>query len=223
MLPAGAAGSISTLPIAWGTPPPSDGELDVRGGGASQVAARLAQLEADTGRFICLCLEPEPGCVLQRSGDLVSFFERFLLRGPDERVVRRHLRVCHDICHQAIMFEDQAEVLRAYRNAGIGVGKVQVSSAVCMPLDRLAGDGACGGCRATAGFNEERYLHQTVIRASGAAPVFHEDLPLALARPAMCRRGEWRVHFHVPIYLEGSAGSRRRSSPSANACGRRGS
>ena len=50
-------------------------------------------------------------------------------------------------------------------------------------------------------FREQRYLHQTMVRcADGAEPVFYEDLPLALAlaQPA----GEWRVHFHVPIFLE---------------------
>ena len=31
-----------------------------------QVADQLAQLEENTGRLITLCLEPEPGCLLQR-------------------------------------------------------------------------------------------------------------------------------------------------------------
>ena len=201
LLPASVSGSISTLPIAWGNPSLREGDLTLASSALRQIAARLGRLEAETGRFICLCLEPEPGCVLQRSGDLVGFFERFLLGGPDESIVRRHLRVCHDVCHQAIMFEDQAEVLRAYRDAGIGVGKVQVSSAVCMPLERLPAGEHAAALEQLSSFVEERDLHQTVIREGASAPIFLEDLPLALARgdsPA----GEWRVHFHVPIYLE---------------------
>jgi sugar phosphate isomerase/epimerase len=199
LLPAGVTGSISTLPIAWGEPSLSESEWQSAASALVQAAHRLARLEAETGRMIRLCLESEPGCVLQRSGDLVRFFERFLLRGDEEKVVCRHLGICHDICHQAIMFEDQAEVLGAYRNAGIAIGKVQVSSAVRLPLDRLAVGEHAAAVAQLAEFVEERYLHQTVIRM-GKDPIFFEDLPLALARGE--RAGDWRVHFHVPIYLE---------------------
>jgi hypothetical protein len=202
----GMSGSISTLPIAWGNPPPGEAELLAAATYLKMVASRLARLEADTGRFICLCLEPEPGCVLQRSDDLVRFFHCYLLNGPEDRLVRQHLAVCHDICHQAIMFEDQAEVLRAYRDAGIRVGKFQVSSAVCLPLDRLPAEEHSAAIEQLAGFVEERYLHQTVIRSNSsttaADPRFYEDLPLALSSCRESAPGEWRVHFHVPIYLE---------------------
>jgi hypothetical protein len=201
LLPEGMAGSISTLPVAWGDPPPSEDELQAAARHLRVIANRLLWLELETGRFICLCLEPEPGCVLQRSGDLVRFYERYLFGGADEKAVRRHLRVCHDICHQAIMFEDQEAVFRAYRDAGIGVGKVQVSAAVCMPLDRLPANQRDAAVAQLGEFVEERYLHQTVVRSGTAAPAFFEDLPLALRRAGELM-GEWRVHFHVPIYLE---------------------
>jgi hypothetical protein len=195
LLPDGLEGSISTLPIVWGDPPPEAEQLRSAGQMLRSVAGRLARLEAETRRLIYLCLEPEPGCVIQRSDDLVRFFDAHL----PEATHRRYLRVCHDICHQAIMFEDQADVLRRYETAGIAVGKVQVSSAVVLPLDRLPLEEHTAALALLAGFNEERYLHQTVIRTGSGAPVFHQDLPLALASPQI---GEWRVHFHVPVYLE---------------------
>ncbi|MCC6417425.1 MAG: metabolite traffic protein EboE [Gemmataceae bacterium] len=199
LLPPGLEGSISTLPLAWGEPAPAAGELDRMAAALRQVAGELARRERETGRLIYLCLEPEPGCVLQRSLDVVAFFHDHLLRGHDEAPLRRHIRVCHDICHQAVMFEDQAEGLARYRAAGIRVGKVQVSSAVRLPAELTAADRAAALAQ-LAGFNEERYLHQTVVRRSPTAdPVFHEDLPPALAAE---QAGEWRVHFHVPIYLE---------------------
>jgi hypothetical protein len=202
LLPEGTAGSVSTLPLAWGEPAPPESLLQACAAALLQAATHLARLEDRTGRFVCLCLEPEPGCILQRSADLVRFFERYLLAGPDERLARRHLRVCHDVCHQAIMFEEQADVLRAYRDAGISVGKVQVSSAVCMPLDRLPEGERGPAIEQLSAFVEERYLHQTVIRSAGAALVFHEDLPLALAGAGTAPPAEWRVHFHVPVYLD---------------------
>src|SRR5947207_396266 len=74
LLPEAMAGSISTLPIAWGQHAPGHDRLTQAAGQLRKVAERLARLERETGRFICLCLEPEPGCVLQRSRDVVRFF-----------------------------------------------------------------------------------------------------------------------------------------------------
>ncbi len=203
LLPAGLEGSISTLPIAWGNPAPGHDKLAQAAAQLLRVAQHLAQLESKTGRLIHLCLEPEPGCVLQRGGDVVWFFEKYLLRKEDEAAVRRHLRVCHDICHAAVMFEEQAEVLEKFRAAGIGVGKIQVSSAVGLSLDRIPPDQRAAALKQLAGFGEDRYLHQTMVRNDPARPpTFHEDLPLALAAADQVNpSGEWRVHFHVPIYL----------------------
>jgi hypothetical protein len=169
-----------------------------------QLATELPRREQATGRLISLSLEPEPGCVLQRSEDVLRFFHEHLLPGQDEAPLRRHIRVCHDVCHQVVMFEDQAEVLARYRAAGIRVGKVQVSSAVCLPAKPQAADERAAALAQLAGFAEDRYLHQTETRAHAeAVAVFHEDLPAALAAAREgCAGGEWRVHFHVPVYLE---------------------
>jgi sugar phosphate isomerase/epimerase len=203
LLPPGLDGSISTLPLAWGKPAAGAAELSAAAAVLRRLVGQLASLEKETGRRICLCLEPEPGCLLQRSTDVVRFFEDHLLRGADEAAVRRHLTVCHDICHAAVMFEEQAEVLQRYRAAGIGVGKVQVSSAVALDLTRLAPGNHAAALRQLEGFAEDRYLHQTMVRSrTGTEPVFHEDLPIALSATAPGGGGEWRVHFHVPIYLQ---------------------
>ncbi len=203
LLPDNMEGSISTLPVSWGTPPPDDEKLFQAAEHLHKVANRLSRLERETGRLIYLCLEPEPGCILQRSGDVVLFFDEYLLHGIDESTVRRHIRVCHDVCHAAVMFEPQAEVFKAYQAAGIAVGKVQVSSAVRLPLDGITAEERAAAFAELGAFAEDRYLHQTVIR-DGGEPVFHEDLPAALKAVADPRQigGEWRVHFHVPIYLE---------------------
>lgn len=202
LLAPGAAGSISTLPIAWGNPLPAPERLKEAAANLARCADQLHRLEEQSGRFIRLSLEPEPGCVLQRSADVVRFFEDHLLPGRDETLIRRYLTVCHDVCHAVVMFEEQEEVLRRYRAAGIAVGKVQVSSAVILPLDRLVPEERPLAVRQLTEFAEDRYLHQTMVRAApNTAPVFFEDLPLALAAGGPLQ-GEWRVHFHVPIYLE---------------------
>jgi hypothetical protein len=204
LLPAGQEGSISTLPIVWGNPKPDVGQLQHAAAALVKLAQHLADLEKSTGRLIHLCLEPEPGCYLQRSTDVVRFFEEHLLPRHDEDTVRRHLRICHDICHAAVMFEDQEEVLQRYRTAGLLVGKIQVSSAVALALDTINPPERPAALQQLAGFNEPRYLHQTMVRTDPRhPPVFFEDLHLALASDlAPANSSEWHVHFHVPIYVQ---------------------
>jgi hypothetical protein len=197
ILPAGMAGSISTLPLGWGYPRPTEPLIHIAGRNLARIAERLARLEADRGRLIHICIEPEPGCVLDHAADIVNFFEAHVFPQGDEDVLRRHLRVCHDVCHAAVMYEGQAEVLRAYRAAGLMVGKVQVSAAVAVDLSASPAPDAA--LAQLAGFNEKRYLHQTVVRHADGRLQFHEDLSPALSAP---RGVEYRVHFHVPIYLE---------------------
>jgi hypothetical protein len=205
LLPPGVEGSISTLPIAWPKKlgePLDDSLFQSAAANLRKAAAGLAELEACTGRLIYICIEPEPGCVLDTANDIVTFFEKGLLRTEDSQIIRRHLRVCHDICHSAVMFEDQLDAVMRYRGAGIEIGKVQVSSAVGVDFDALPlgeRQGALEQLRTK--FVEPRYLHQTCVREGGETTLY-EDLPLAIAQAKPS--GQWRTHFHVPIYWEGS-------------------
>jgi len=204
ILPPGLEGSISTLPICWGTPCPDRAELEQAAANLRQAAAWLHQLEDESGRLLYLCLEPEPGCVFSFADDAVHFFQWQLFGREDEQAVRRHIRVCHDICHAAVMFEDQEEVLKKYASAGIEVGKIQVSSALRMALELFeppAAQARSAAVKQLAQFAEDRYLHQTVVRRDGE-DIFYEDLPPAIDAEGGDLRGEWRVHFHVPIYLQ---------------------
>lgn len=205
LLPNGMEGSISTLPLMWGDQRPSDAQMAACAVNLLKVCERLSRLEAERGRLVYLCLEPEPGCILQRSDDVVRFFEEHLLpRGAPQQILR-YLRVCHDTCHAAVMFEDQNEALRRYQSTGIAVGKVQVSSAVALTLDRIPPNERLAAIDHLREFAEDRYLHQTTVRESpDAEPVFFEDLPLAIrsVEGSTAPTGEWRVHFHVPIYLD---------------------
>ncbi len=137
--------------------------------------------------------------------------------------VRRHVGVCFDACHAAVEFEDPADALARLRQAGIRVMKVQLSSALRVP------DLNAAAFAALERFAEDTYLHQVVER-NDAGYVRFADLPdaLASARPGPesgteggteagtaggaeagteagtagdARTREWRVHFHVPIFL----------------------
>lgn len=207
ILPSGQIGSISTLPISWGSPKPSDEQLRVAATHLLQVAMVLHELFETTGRFITIAIEPEPGCYLTDTASLRRFFRDYLsepsLSATESSIAHRYLSICHDVCHAAVMFEDQKFEMAQLRSDGIAIGKVQVSSAVDVPWSSMTEDGRIRAFEQLSAFAEYRYLHQTNCKLSDDTIQSFEDLPAALRivnSPAQLV-GTWRVHFHVPIYL----------------------
>lgn len=205
LLPKDAEGSISSLPIGW---PGEDDELTLRTAARHllELVDHLAREEAATGHCIHIDLEPEPGCLLDTSEDIIRFFHEHLLSPGNEAHIHRYLRVCHDVCHAAVMGEDQLDVLLAYQHAGLRVGKVQLSSAVEADFTRLDAPQRAAALAQLDAFQEARYLHQTAIThpLHPEELKLYSDLPEALAAIAGETLAELtlRTHFHVPLFLD---------------------
>ena len=204
-------GSVSTVPGAY--KPALGGPHDV----ALMVdhllrhVAHLVALRARTGRLIALALEPEPCCFLETIDEVVAFFERDLhgtaavrrtmaLTGLDRtgaaQALQEHLGVCLDLCHAAVEFEHPAACIERLRRAGIRVLKMQISAGLRLPtLDPAA-------LAALKRFDDRVYLHQVVQQGPDGLARF-ADLPQAFASlQGSTADREWRVHFHVPIFLD---------------------
>ena len=202
--------SISTVPLGWGRPRPPASWWTACAVNLRRAARELARIEAETGRWIHLDLEPEPGCALTTSHDLVALLGELMvdqhgvpLETHEQTLVKRHVRVCHDICHAAVMFEDQAEALGRITTAGWSLGKIQVSAALAAsPRSHQQRHVVV---EALSRFAEPRYLHQTVVRARDGSnhEWFFDDLPDALNASAIPDQADWRVHFHVPLDSDG--------------------
>jgi hypothetical protein len=209
LLPPGDVGTISTLPIAWGDPRLGHEGYQTAARHLWQLVDVLSTLEQDTGRRIVLCLEPEPGCVLGTSRDVIAFFRDYLDQDarPSNRSVevrKRYLGVCHDICHASVMFEGQPEVIHAYEAAAIAIAKVQVSAAIEVTFPSSSDSiGSQEIMAELARFAEDRYLHQTSCRHPDGTISFHEDLKELVTSERMPLPEEcWRIHFHVPIFAK---------------------
>ncbi len=206
-------GSISTIPCAFRARVASgDAPLADIAARLLSHAAYLVSLRHSTGRTISLALEPEPMCYLESIDDTTEFFNTYLFApeaiaaaARDSGVpmtvddVRRHVGVCLDACHMAVEFEDPESALRQLAASGIRIGKVQLSSGL-----RVQANADAFPIDALTRFAEDTYLHQVVERRQTSL-VRYVDLPAALAAhrtevddPPL----EWRVHFHVPIFLE---------------------
>lgn len=216
--PPHVVGSISTLPLGWPTEIDSPDLLARAGKNLRTLADHLEKIESQTGRRIIVAIEPEPGCQLDSTSDVIEWFAKEL---PDTKH-RRYITVCHDICHSAVMMEPQQEVLRRLASEGITIGKVQVSCAIVADWQSMGEGRRVEAVEQLSEFAEDRYLHQTGRLLNSGAFQLEEDLPDLLARVTQgklpiaddCR---WTVHFHVPIFLE-SFGHLRTSQPDVYEC-----
>jgi sugar phosphate isomerase/epimerase len=202
LLPGGGEGSISTLPLGFRAPVPRLVELFVKCTEHLMECARfLDRLYQQTGKLIRLAIEPEPLCIMERTGD-AEVYLALLSHQADQsgigEIAKRHLGVCYDICHQAVEFEDPAESIRALREAGIRINKVHISCA--LELNSPATNSA--GRAVLKQYVEPRYLHQVIARAADGQlhRLLDLDQTFIDAPPAEFLNAQsWRIHFHVPI------------------------
>jgi sugar phosphate isomerase/epimerase len=213
ILPEGMPGSVSTAPGAFKTNVTSLETVANMADRFLRHAAHLVELERRTGRSIALAVEPEPSCFLETTTEAITFFEDHLFsRAAAERLseltdvapaeaesaLRKHLGLCLDLCHAAVEYEEPAEVYAALRAAGLNVAKMQVSAGL-----RLATLGH--NTRALLKpFDDGVYLHQVIERRNGDITRY-SDLGQAFAAldaSSGLDGREWRVHYHIPLFLD---------------------
>jgi len=209
LLPQDVAGSISTVPGGFRPEFDSPAQQQAVALQLADAAAHLWQLEQETGRCVALCVEPEPHCMLETTAEAVTFFEHQLWRGEALRrfgqatgstgdgasaLLRRHLGLCLDACHAAVEYERVDTLLSALRAAELPVHKLQLSAGLRLPEVNPQTLDALGP------YADDVYLHQVVTRHGDALTRFL-DLPDALDSEGARSADEWRVHFHVPVFL----------------------
>jgi len=203
LLPENGEGSISTLPLGWKSGQ-DDALLQEAAKQLSAMAQRLKKVEEETGKLIHLSIEPEPGCTLTTNDDVITFFNQYLFKNGESETLRRYIRVCYDICHASVMFEEQEKTLQKFLANGIQLGKVQISSALSVPFHQMDAPQRQEVLLQLLSFAEDRYLHQTTMR-QGNRTILFDDLPTALKEAEknnLLFQQEWRIHFHVPLFVE---------------------
>ncbi len=177
-----------------------------------RLAVHLHRLRERTGRTVTLAVEPEPYCFLETTDETVDFFTRILrsdrslialgrdlgISADDARtILHRHVGTVYDICHQAVEFENISVSLQKLVDNDIPVFKLQEAAAVQVPRVTPA---AVQELRKWA---DSVYLTQTVEMKNGKMTRFLnlEDAIAAYEKDPGGER-EWRIHFHVPVFLE---------------------
>jgi sugar phosphate isomerase/epimerase len=219
LLPEGVEGGISTSPLSYRHWFSTDLEKAAAFEQATthliQVVEELVRLKQETGKLLHLDIEPEPDGLLENSEELIRYFKDWLLPkgkgilgrklGMVEKeasvLILAHLQVCYDVCHFAIGYEKPKETFQKLKKAGIGIGKIQLSAALKLLIPDSPFERFSIGKRLEE-FADTTYLHQVVGRTQEKGLISYPDLPQAIALLHNTKDLEWRVHFHVPIFLE---------------------
>jgi hypothetical protein len=217
LLPQDIDGGISTSPISYKYWERSQDEekklIETACRQLAEAAYRMHNIQKDTGKEIHLDIEPEPDCLIENSDETVHFFKNhlwtagrdYLLKEKgvesDEAVniLKNHIRVCYDTCHFAVEFEEPEDAIQKITEAGIRIGRAQLSAALKVELGSEA-DARNTIRNKLEKFVESTYLHQVVEKNNESALIQFRDLDLALPHIENEKASEWRIHFHVPIF-----------------------
>ncbi|GET36034.1 metabolite traffic protein EboE [Microseira wollei] len=218
LLPEGTDGGISTLPLSykpWFKEDKSTWESTLHSSSINLalVAAEMARIREQTGKLLHVDLEPEPDGLIENSTEVIDFFQNWLLpiggaflakglgisQAAEQRLLD-HIRVCYDTCHFAVEYEEPLLVFKRFQAAGIQIGKIQISAAlrVMIPQDLQQRSLIVQRLRP---FAESTYLHQVIERRVDGTLHHYPDLVTALPYLERVDAQEWRIHFHVPIFI----------------------
>ncbi len=221
LLPHGMEGSISTLPLSY---KPWIAPNDTRSmeriiANLTQIVGLLILIKEEQGTFIHVDLEPEPDGLLENSNEVVDFFQQWLLPygapllagwtgmslARAQALLLEHIRICLDTCHLAVTYEDFASVLDLFQTNGIKVGKVQITSGLKVWLPEAKEQRQILG-RQLELFSQSPYLHQVIAQRDGGTFGHYQDLAEILPQLSTVADRQWRIHFHMPLYVEGYEG-----------------
>jgi hypothetical protein len=207
-------GGISTSPLSyrfwWKTPEALEEAKKNATKNIISVVEALIDLKASTGKILHLDIEPEPDGILENSDEYIAWYKNYLLPMGIEQLSRKgftsekavegiktHIQLCYDVCHFAVGFEAPQVVIDKLEIEGLKVGKIQISSALKVDFSSDTEE----KLKVIAQYNEPTYLHQVVAQRKDGSFVKFQDLTEAIAGFEE-NISSWRVHFHVPLFLE---------------------
>ncbi|MFD0752264.1 metabolite traffic protein EboE [Mucilaginibacter calamicampi] len=219
LLPGGMEGGISTSPLSYrywhNTPELLKKATDVATANILKVAKELISIDHQSGIFMHLDIEPEPDGIIENGPEYITWYTQVLLpqgkpliaetfgvtHDEAERLLKRHICLCYDVCHFAIGYEPHQQIIAELEEKGLKVGKIQISAALkaALPSDTKSRKPILDTFEK---FNEPTYLHQVIAKTQNGQLLRYRDLPDALNDGANAAVDQWRAHFHVPIFTE---------------------
>ena len=168
----------------------------------------LAKIEEETGKWIHIDIEPEPDGILENFTEFVEWYESTLIPLGTEYLqnkgfyhsvdlIKRHIQLCFDICHFGVSYDTPANCIKELNQKGIGIGKIQISSALRVDLRTNPQE----KIDELKKYHEPVYLHQVKALLKNGEYLQYQDLDEAIQDYSADKFDEWRIHFHVPLFL----------------------
>ncbi|MEH2135775.1 metabolite traffic protein EboE [Nostoc sp.] len=219
LLPKELDGGISTLPLSykpWWRKDQENFETVLKKSclNIASVVGEMIRIYEETGKILHIDLEPEPDGLIENTSEVIDFYQNYLLpigsnylseklnieQSLAEIKLLEHVRVCYDTCHFSVEYEEPQSVFTRLQSAGIKIGKIQISAAikVKIPADIEKRSLIVERLRP---FAESTYLHQVIERRNDGTLHHYPDLITALPHLEQSLAEEWRIHFHVPIFI----------------------
>ena len=214
LIPDGINGGISTSPISYKHWYSTNEEKEAAFWKGAEhmvlIAKQLFELEQKTNKYLHLDIEPEPDGFLENTEEVLFFYSDYLIPIAQQRLskelnmdaslveklVKRYITVCYDVCHFSLAYEEPKDTFQKFKDAGIVVGKIQVSAALKVLFKDKNREEVW---KLLEKFNEPIYLHQ-VTEKIGKSVKTYNDLPVVLEEKKEV--DELRAHYHVPIFIE---------------------
>jgi hypothetical protein len=206
---------ISTSPLSyrfwWNTPDELQMASEKSTLALIEIAEELSKMYHETGKLIHIDIEPEPDGILENHQEFLNWYihmllpmaqEYFKTKGKGEKeidqLVKNHIQICFDICHFGVSFENPKACIDELELHGIKVGKIQISSALRIDLRENEKEKIAK----LRQYQEPVYLHQVKAKLKNGQFIQFRDLDQAFEAYEENTFDEWRVHFHVPLFLE---------------------
>jgi hypothetical protein len=219
ILPEGLDGGISTSPLSykhWHKDESAlSGTMEKATWNVLIVLEQLVQIKRNSGKTLHLDVEPEPDGLIENGPQFLDWYNNYLLpmgivyikdrfNVNDEQartMITDHIRLCYDVCHFAVGYEDHASIIKKLFASEIQIGKIQISAALkaSLPQDD---ESRSFVTQAFHQFNESVYLHQVIAKNKNGELSRYPDLPEALNNQTDASAIEWRAHFHVPLFVQ---------------------
>lgn len=201
LLPAGVSGSVSTVPCSFKAFIDNSDQVRVMQNNLIECVHYISELSIEHDRDLHLGLEPEPFGYLETTEEVLQFFESLHQNATDSDLIRRHLGINYDTCHMAIQYEDPLKSIALLSSNQIRLSKLHLSSALKVQPTAAVRE-------KLRSFVDPVYLHQVVAKSHDDSLSRWSDLDQALALPApqIEEHKEWRIHFHVPLYMSPQEG-----------------
>jgi hypothetical protein len=172
---------------------------------------KLITIGKETGKIMHLDVEPEPGGLLENGTEFIDWYQNVLIpkaithfeaKGISAekaiKYIHRHVQLCYDICHFGVSFENPSQIIDHLNHLEIRVGKIQISSALKVDFTANASEKIAE----LAHYNEPTYLHQVIAKCLDGTFEKFSDLDQAMTNYTEGKYSEWRIHFHVPLFIE---------------------